>query len=234
MRTSPTTLFNSTFSGWRGRRGLVLLSLLVILATFMSGFGFAMLVRPKSQPQPMGGSSTDFYVALPEGSTTITISDPRLENEQLARFAVERQGNSITGLPETRKQIAPRADLSLEDAEFFRHELSSVTSPSDSVWMRANRIRNWLAASQHRMSLPGLATRVPREAYLQMRQGKPVLCGNLAEIYVALCESMGLAATARRADGGTCNQTCLTRSPSRSAGAKLLRGSTLFLSPYLL
>jgi len=27
-----------------------------------------------------------------------------------------------------------------------------------------------------------------------MRQGKPVLCGNLAEIYVALCESMGLVA----------------------------------------
>ena len=27
-----------------------------------------------------------------------------------------------------------------------------------------------------------------------MRQGKPVLCGNLAEIYVALCESAGLVA----------------------------------------
>ena len=40
----------------------------------------------------------------------------------------------------------------------------------------------------------GLATRVPREAYLQMRQGKPVLCGNLAEIYVALCEAAGLTA----------------------------------------
>jgi hypothetical protein len=70
----------------------------------------------------------------------------------------------------------------------------AVTSPSDSAWQRANRIRNWLVTGQHLMALPGLATRVPREAYLEMRQGKPVLCGNLAEIYVALCESMGLVA----------------------------------------
>lgn len=172
----------------------MLLSLLGIIVTFMSGFGFAMLVRPKLQPQSTIIPPTDFHVTLPEGSTTITITDPRLENDQLARFVVERRGNSITGIPETRRQIAPRANLSLEDAAFFRRELTSVTNPSDSVWQRANRIRNWLASGQHRMSLPGLATRVPREAYLQMRQGKPVLCGNLAEIYVALCESMGLVA----------------------------------------
>jgi hypothetical protein len=44
--------------------------------------------------------------------------------------------------------------------------------------------------------MPGLATRVPREAYEQMRRGNPVLCGNLAEIYVALCEAAGLTARA--------------------------------------
>jgi hypothetical protein len=194
MRTSPGILFSSACSSLRGRRGLVLLSLLGIFATFVSGFGLALLVRPRSQAQSIVVPPTDFRVTLPEGSTTITISDPRLENDQLARFVVERRGNSFAGLPETRNQIAPRAGLSLEDAEFFRHELTAVTSPSDSVWQRADRIRNWLGSSQHRMSLPGLSTRVPREAYLQMRQGKPVLCGNLAEIYVALCESMGLVA----------------------------------------
>jgi hypothetical protein len=42
--------------------------------------------------------------------------------------------------------------------------------------------------------MPGLATRIPREAYLRMKLGQPVLCGNLAEIYVALCEAAGLTA----------------------------------------
>jgi hypothetical protein len=194
MRTSPATLISSVYSAWRLRPGPVLFTLIGIIGTFISGFGVALLVRPKSSLQSTVVPPTDFHVALPEGPTTITISDPRLENDQLARFVVERRGNSITGLPEIRKEISPRANLSLEDAEFFRHELAAVTSPSDSVWQRANLIRNWLASTQHRMSLPGLATRVPRQAYLQMRQGKPVLCGNLAEIYVALCESMGLVA----------------------------------------
>jgi hypothetical protein len=194
MGTSPTTLFSNFYSGFRVRRGLLFLILVVLIATFMSGFGVAMLFRPRAQPIATVVPPTDFDVALPEGPTTITISDPRIQNEPLARFVVERRGNSITGLPEMQNKIAPRANLSLEDAEFFRHELAAVTSTSQSVWQRANQIRNWLASSQHRMALPGLTTRVPREAYLQMRQGKPVLCGNLAEIYVALCESMGLVA----------------------------------------
>jgi len=42
------------------------------------------------------------------------------------------------------------------------------------------------------MAMPGLATRVPREAYVQMRNGHAVLCGNLAEIYAALGEAAGL------------------------------------------
>ena len=126
------------------RRGLLFL-LVVLIATFMSGFGVAMLFRPRAQLISTVVPPTDFDVALPEGSTTITVSDPRMENEPLARFVVERRGNSITGLPEMQKKIAPRANLSLEDAEFFRHELAAVTSTSQSVWQRANQIRNWLA-----------------------------------------------------------------------------------------
>ncbi|MEO6393953.1 MAG: transglutaminase-like domain-containing protein, partial [Pyrinomonadaceae bacterium] len=34
----------------------------------------------------------------------------------------------------------------------------------------------------------------PREAYLQMRAGAPVLCGNLADIYVGLAQAAGLTA----------------------------------------
>src|SRR6266478_6744514 len=118
MRTSPATVFSSVYSGWRVRPGLVVFTLIGIIGTFMSGFGVALLVRPKSSPQSTAVPPTDFHVALPEGSTTITISDPRLENDQLARFVVERRGNSITGLPETQKRIAPRANLTLEDSAF--------------------------------------------------------------------------------------------------------------------
>lgn len=194
MQISPPKLIESASSGLRTRRRGLLLIAIGFTATFMSGFGVALLVRPKAAPQATVVPPTDFDVTLPEGATTITITDPKLGDRQLAHFIVERHGNSITGLPESQKRIAPRLSLSVEDATFFRHELAAVTSPADSVWQRANRIRNWLATSRHSVALPGLATRVPREAYVQMRQGKPVLCGNLAEIYVALCESMGLVA----------------------------------------
>ena len=181
----------STFR-WRG--GVFVLATVIMIAIFMAGFGVAMFVRPRAQPQAATVPPTDFDVSLPEGPTIITITDPRLDNQQLARLVVERHGNSFTGLPESQKQIAARPDLSLEDATFFRHELAGIIYPSDSTWQRAIRIRNWLATRRYRTALPGLATRAPREAYLQMREGKPVLCGNLADIYVALCEAAGLVA----------------------------------------
>lgn len=177
------------------RTSSVLWIVLVCIApAFITGFGLAVLFRPRAQIQSVNIPPTDFSISLPEGRTTITVTDPRFEGGPLARFVVERNGNSITGLPEFQKQIPARIALSLSDANFFRRELSGTVLPSDSVLQRAIRIRNWLAARRYRMSMPGLATRVPREAYLQMRQGKPVLCGNLAEIYVALCESSGLIA----------------------------------------
>jgi hypothetical protein len=175
-------------------RALFLIFVVIFLVAFIAGFAVALVVRPKPQPQAVTVPPTDFSVALPEGSTTITITDPRLEPSQLARFVVERHGNAITGLPESRKQIVARSGLSPEDLKFFRHELAGVFSPSDSTWQRAVRIRNWLVSAHYKMALPGLSTRVPREAYQEMRQGRPVLCGNLAEIYVALCEAAGVVA----------------------------------------
>ena len=178
----------------RGSASVFITVIVILTATFMAGFGVAMFFRPKAQPQTTTVPPTDFDVPLPEGPTIITITDPRLANAQLARFVVERHGNTITGLPESKKQIAPRPGLSLEDATFFRHELAGVVYTADSLWQRANRIRNWLATRGYRTAMPGLSTRTPREAYLQMRQGKPVLCGNLADIYVALCEASGIVA----------------------------------------
>jgi hypothetical protein len=178
----------------RGGMSVFITVIVALTATFMAGFGVAMFVRPKTQSQTTNVPPTDFDVPLPEGPTIIIITDPRMGNAQLARLVVERHGNAITGLPESQKRIAPRPSLSLEDAAFFRHELAGVVYPSDSLWQRANRIRNWLATRGYRTAMPGLSTRTPREAYQQMLRGRPVLCGNLADIYVALCEASGIVA----------------------------------------
>jgi hypothetical protein len=175
-------------------RGVVFVLAAVVIATFVAGFGAAILFRPRAQATLATVPPTDFDVPLPEGVTTITVMDPRLEKSKLAELVVERHGDSVSGLPETSKQIAPRPGLSLEDAIFFRHEMAGIFDVSDSAWRRANFIRNWLLIHRPRTAMPGLATRTPREAYAQMRQGKPVLCGNLADIYVALCEAAGLVA----------------------------------------
>jgi len=129
------------FSAFR-TRGVFFIFAIIFLVAFVAGFAAALILRPKPQPQAVTVPPTDFSVALPEGSTTITITDPRLEPGELARFVVERHGNTVTGLPESRKQIVARLGLSPEDLRFFRHELAGVFSPSDSAWQRAIRIRN--------------------------------------------------------------------------------------------
>jgi hypothetical protein len=111
-------------------------------------------------------------------------------------MTLERSGNSIAGIPVVEKRIAPREHLTVEDAAYLRREIGAAVSPSDSTWQKAIKLRAWLAQLRYRLGMPGLATRKPREAYEQMKIGKPVLCGNLAEIYVALCEAMGLTARA--------------------------------------
>jgi len=170
-------------------------ALLAVVLAFTAGYRLAVYFQLKTKvPTVAGVPPTDFAIPLPEGSTRITITDPQLDNPDLAAFVVEREGISFKGIPDRQITLAPRSRLSLNDVSFFRHELSGIILASDSSWQRANRIRNWLSTSRYKMALPGLATRVPREAYVEMRQGKPVLCGNLAEIYVALCESAGLVA----------------------------------------
>ena len=172
-------------------RGLFALS---VAAAFAGGFAAALHIRPAAPSEAAAPPFADIRVALPEGGTVITITDPAAGPEPLARLAVTRRGKTITGLPSTGRRIAPRARLSPEDLAFFRREIEPVVSPSDSAWVKSNRIREWLTTVSRRRAMPGLATRKPREAYERMRRGEPVLCGNLAEIYAALCEAAGLDA----------------------------------------
>ena len=167
-----------------------------LIASFVGGFGASLLLSPRTQPQEIKTQVTDFHIVVPDGQTIVTIFNPQTEPEEIGRLIIQREGDTIQGIPQTERHIAPRARLSADDDTFFRRELAGVVLATDSPWQRANKIRSWLVNSPHRVGMPGLGTRVPREAYQQMRQGGPVLCGNLAEIYVALCEAAGLTARA--------------------------------------
>src|SRR5262249_31724306 len=174
---------------------LGIVGLLAVTIAFGAGYRLASRTSLKARVASASGvPPTDFAIPLPEGSTRITIFDPQLDNAELTTFTVERQANSFKSIPELERTIAPRNHPSLDDVAFFKHELSGVIKVTDSQWRRENKFRNWLFSSRYKMSMPGLATRMPRETYLEMRQGKPVLCGNLAEIYVPVCESAGLIA----------------------------------------
>ena len=153
-----------------------------------------MLRRAEIQLAPIQTAVTDFEVIIPEGQTVVTVTELRAVDEEIGKLVVKRTGSKIQGIPERKRIIAPRAELSIEDAVFFGRELDQIIVASDSPWEKANKIRSWLSNSAVRVAMPGLNTRVPRDAYQQMRDGKPVLCGNLAEIYVALCEAAGLTA----------------------------------------
>lgn len=186
-----TTLSRSAFVAVP-RRWIALWAAVAI--AFVCGFGVAFVLRSKPRAQPVTPPSTDYYIELPEGETTVTVTDPLADSEQLAKLTVVRRGDIVEGVPSTERRVAPRTRLSAEDVAFFRREMRAVLSPTDTTWTRANRIREWLATLAKRQGVPGLATRAPREAYERMRRGEPVLCGNLAEIYAALCEAAGLRA----------------------------------------
>jgi Transglutaminase-like superfamily len=165
-----------------------------IIGAFVGGFGLSAYWRPPVLPPEPKIQIGDFRVELPEGQTDVVVTSREGSGEELVRLEVKRDGNIISGVPAETRRIAPREALSSEDAVFFRRELNGVVNASDLPWTKANKIRTWLMRQSHKIGMPGLATRVPREAYQQMRQGHPVLCGNLAEIYAALCNSVGLTA----------------------------------------
>jgi len=165
-----------------------------IFLSFVVGFGVSSVSRKVTPPSEARIQIADFRVDLPEGETIVTITDRGPEAEVLGRLSINRSGDTITGVPELKREITPRETLSADDIAFFRREIGNTVSLSASPWDRANKIRTWVAQRCYRISMPGLETRVPRKAYEEMKEGKPVLCGNLAEIYVAFCQAMGLTA----------------------------------------
>jgi hypothetical protein len=166
---------------------------LLILLSFVAGFGVSLLSRTATPPAEAKISVADFRVDLPQGETVVTIASRDSGAPELGRLSITREGDMIRGVPGIERRITPRERLSAEDVAFFRRELGAEISSSDSTWQRANKIRRWLDR-RDRVGFPGLSTRNPREAYEEMKRGEPVLCGNLAEIYVALCEAVGLTA----------------------------------------
>ncbi len=167
-----------------------------VLVSFVAGYGVSFVSRTESLPAEPRIQVADFRVAIPEGETTITITSRDPQAQQLGQLKLERRGELIAGIPVIEKRIAPRERLTIDDAAFLRREIGAAVSSSDSPWQKVNKIRAWLAQIHYRLGMPGLSTRKPREAYEQMKTGQPVLCGNLAEIYVALCEAFGLTARA--------------------------------------
>jgi hypothetical protein len=167
---------------------------LCVLVSFVIGYGVSFVSRTPPVLAEPRIQIADFRVAIPEGETTITIMSREPDNPVLGQLTIQRSGDTIAGIPETERRITPRDRLSSEDVTFLRHELGAAVSPNDSLWQKAVKIRSWLSRARYRLGMPGLSTRKPREAYEKMKLGEPVLCGNLAEIYVALCESMGLTA----------------------------------------
>lgn len=165
-----------------------------VAASFAAGFLAARRLHPQAVAEPSIPPFTDIRVPLPEGRSVVTVLDPGVGAEPLARLVVERRGRAVTGVPSAERHIEPRSRLSPEDLAFFRRELAGVAAPADSPSVKANKIREWLTSASRLRAMPGLATRNPREAYESMRRGEPVLCGNLAEIYAALCEAAGLDA----------------------------------------
>ena len=166
---------------------------LSILVAFVAGFGVAFISRKTIPPAEAKIAVADFRVELPEGETVVTITDRDAAGEELGRLTIQRQGNAISGVPALEKHITPREHLSPDDVNFLRHEIGTEISTADPPWQRANKLRTWIAR-RSRQGFPGLTTRNPREAYEQMKLGQPVLCGNLAQIYVALAEALGLTA----------------------------------------
>ena len=165
-----------------------------VLVSFVVGYGLSFVSRTPTAPAEPRIQIADFRVPLPEGETVVTITSREAERQQLGQLTIQRRGELIVGIPATERRISPRERLTADDAAFLRHEIAAAVLPSDSPWQKSNKIRAWLAQLQYRLGMPGLSTRKPREAYEQMKAGQPVVCGNLAQIYVALCEAVGLNA----------------------------------------
>ena len=177
----------------RSRRSLWFRVLFVSALAFVVAYGAAFAWLATQTTRSLVPFS-DYCIELPEGETVVTVSDPRRSAQPLAQLVIHRRGAQITGAPRRVVRLPPRVALAADDAAFFREEMRGLFHAQAPAWDKANAIRAWLARRTVRLAVPGLQTRRAREAYLQMIAGAPVLCANLADIYVAACEAVGLTA----------------------------------------
>ena len=121
-----------------------------VLVSFVVGFGVSFVSRKATPATEAKIQIADFRVAIPEGETVVTITSRQPEGQPLGRLTIQRQGNAITGVPETERRIEPRERLTAEDVEYLKREISEQISATDSPWRRANQIRIWLSQRSHR------------------------------------------------------------------------------------
>ena len=96
-----------------------------ILIAFVVGFSVSFVSRKVTPPSEAKIQIADFRVEIPEGETTVTITDRGPDAEELGRLSIERRGDTISGVPEVKRQITPREPLSAEDVTFFRREIGN-------------------------------------------------------------------------------------------------------------
>src|ERR1043165_5154877 len=110
-----------------------------VVVSFVIGYGVSLVSRTATPVAEARIQVTDFRVAIPEGETTVTITSRDIEAQQLGQLTLERRGGSITGIPTVEKRIAPREQLTIEDAAFLRREIGSPVSPFPSPWGTHNK-----------------------------------------------------------------------------------------------
>src|SRR5437870_11495911 len=112
--------------------------ILCVLVSFIIGFGVSFISRNTTPSADSRTQIADFRVTIPEGETVVTVTSRDVEGEQLGRLTIQRRGNTILGVPQIERRIAPRERLSPEDVAFFRREVGGEVSISGSEWERAN------------------------------------------------------------------------------------------------
>src|SRR5215813_11729678 len=88
---------------------------LCVLASFVVGFGLSFVSRRATLPAEARIQIADFRVAIPEGETVVTITSRDASSEELGKLTIQRQGNTIGGVPEVQRRIEARKELTAED-----------------------------------------------------------------------------------------------------------------------
>src|SRR4030095_5119353 len=86
-------------------RWVILVGVLIVVS-FGIGFSVSSYVRPAPLPPEPKIQVADFQLEVPDGETVVTITS-REHGEELGRLVISRRGDSILGLPQSERTIAP-------------------------------------------------------------------------------------------------------------------------------